>query len=256
MRPLLFAGALLLAGVGTAGGVYLAGTGGEEEVVQQLETATPSVSATPAGGTPSALQALTPGPGVTLWRWGNVTVLIPDTSDITAYPDTIYLDDTGSQSRPGLRVIKTDPDDSRISSYVLIDAEDATIFSQDIREEHQIDLELVLRTVGVSPFDSSTAPWPYNPDPPSDLSFSSSLGYHYPVPPRATGLYTYSAIADFGENAGGFVGIRNGRSVATVRWDRATGELAKDLSYVSPDERPVFRRWVDAVVLCSEEAPC
>jgi len=68
-KPLLGVGAFLLAGIGTAGAVYVASSGGEEEIVQQMETATPSGSAFPSptgtspptSGTPSA----TPAPSAT-----------------------------------------------------------------------------------------------------------------------------------------------------------------------------------------------
>jgi len=60
-KPLLAAGALLLVGIGTAGAVYVASSGSEEEVVQQVLTATATTS---ASGSPSPTASTSPSPTI------------------------------------------------------------------------------------------------------------------------------------------------------------------------------------------------
>jgi hypothetical protein len=252
MKPLLLGGALLLAGLGTAGALYIASLEGEGKAEPQThETAMPAA-------------ALTPGPDVSLWRWLDVTVLIPDGSGIRAFPDNIYFDPKGLQSRRALALRKDDPTDSDIHSYVLIDAIDGTIYRRRILDEHSAEIELVLSTVSVSKFDPVTAPWPYNGDPPeASLTESPSIR-----PDPATGMYVSFVTGDGGyrgvtptpvdcDRAWEGIQVNNGRSSAFIGRDARTGSLCKMLTNVQPEDLAAFERFLDRVAFCIyEQAEC
>jgi len=248
-----------LALLGTAGGIGLlvASSGGEEEVNKQVATP-PVVSAAPA---------LTPGPGVTLWRWMNVTVLIPSASGITAGPNVLYLDAQGTQSRQVLSVGKADTDDSEIFSYVQIDAQNGMVLSQQILDQHRAEIELVLATIAVSPLDAKTAPWPYNGEGPTNAPREAPFGISLIRPDPATGIfidYVYSADVGYRGGVtpapceGGSQGIqvRNGRSSAGFWVDAKTGSLCRNLTNVHPDDLAAFERYSADVKRCGTDVQC
>jgi hypothetical protein len=246
-----------LAGVallGAAGGVWLLVTaplGSEEEGVQQADTVTP------------AAPRLTPGPGVTLWRWMDVSVLVSNDSGIRATPDVTYFDDQGTISRDSLRIGKADPDDPDVVSYALIDAKDGTIHAMQINEGHRAEMELVLSTVSVSPLDPATAPWPYNGDPPDnwkDPTVALTGPWPYIPPDPGSGMYADFVSASFGcsghcpwvECALLFqsISVRNGRSQAFIGMDSVSGAVCKQLTTVHPDDLAAFERFLDLTEQC------
>ena len=252
-KPLLaLAGIALLGTAGVAGALFVAPLGGEEEAVRQAETVTP------------AAPLLTAGPGVTLWRWMDVSVLIPDDSGIRAVPDVIYFDDQGTVSREGIRVGKFDPNDSNMFSYALIDAKDGTIHSKQIREEHHAEMELVLSTVTISPFDPATAPWPYNGDPPAagnDPTAELIGPWAYVPPDPGSGMYA-EFVSGSGASSGEApppadcdrawegIGVRNGRSSGFIGQDARTGSICKKLWNVHPEDIASFQRFLDRAEGC------
>jgi len=251
-KPLLAVSALLVACIGTAGAYVIASPGGEEEVVQQVETATPSASPTPEPlPTVAPLPPPTLAPGVTLWRWVNVTLLIPDDSGVT-FEHTVIYSTAGEAVGQGIDVEKADASDPQVSSHILIDAQNGAIFQENVRDEHRALFDAVIATLVVITLDSSTAAWPYNGDPP-EARRENSLEFSFIRPTPDTGLDVYGGIGDPG---GAFVGITNGRSGATVSAKSDTAELVKDLTHVSPEDMATFQRWVDAVFPCNEGHPC
>jgi hypothetical protein len=245
------AGVALLGVAGVTGALVISRMGGEEETARQAETATPSAP------------LLTPGPGVTLWRWMDVSVLIPDDSGIRASPDVIYFDDQGTVSREGFRFGKFDPEDPNVFSYALIDAKDGTIHRMEIHEKHRAEMELVLSTVSVGPLDPATAPWPYNGDPPGPWNDpTTELAGPWPYIPPAPGSGMY---ADFTASAYGCSGtcpwvecellfesisVRNGRSHAFIGMDSVSGAVCKHVSNVHPDDLAAFQRFLDRTEQC------
>jgi DNA-binding CsgD family transcriptional regulator len=236
-----------------AGFLVVAPSGGEEEVVFQQD-----------GSVTPAASLLTPGPGVTLWRWMDVSVLIPDESGMRAWPDSVYFDD-GSESRPALIVVRDDDlADSANRSYASIDALTGKIHRSEILDEHRVEMELVLGTVNVSAFDPATAPWPYNSDPPPP----STTTWPSIRPDPATGMY-----ASFSQGVSGYSGtpppwvecelvlggisVSNGRSHAFVGLDPVSGAVCKDLSNVLPEDLAAFDRFLEREALCDlQNAGC
>jgi len=254
-RPLIALAGLIVAG-GTAGGAFLiASPGGEEEVLQQVETATPSgeasVTPTPMSPSPTVSPSLapgrTPGPGETLYRWVNLEVIIPDGSGISAGP--------GAVDYPGKRlhflIGKVDPEDSRISSTVVLDSETGAIVEEQVLDQHREEIDRVLATLSVSRFDRTTAPWPYNDEPTPDLVRQTDGGLSYIKPSPASGLYMGFGLADPG---GYFIDIRNERSTAFIQF-RPEGPVF-DTSSVHEEDKPAFDRWLAAIKRCGTEIEC
>jgi hypothetical protein len=251
VKPLWgLAGVALLGVAGVAGVVIVASSGGGEEVVQQVETATPAAE---GDGPPPSL---TPGPGVTLWRWMNVSVLIPDGSDITFGPQPIYLDAEGTQSRQGVSFGKADPERPDVYSQIVLDAENGTIFSERILDTHRSEMEQVRGTIAVGALDRGTAPWPYNGDPPQDATREAAFGISFIRPDPATGIIVEYVLNSFSgggstpadcEVLADTIGLRNGRSSAFIGLDARTGSLCKDFSEVLPDDAVAFERYSASV---------
>jgi hypothetical protein len=253
------AGPALLGTAGVAGAVIVGSSGGEDEVVQQVETATPRAE----GDRPAPL--LTPGPGVTLWRWMNVSVLIPDGSAITFGPQPIYLDAGGTQSRQGVSFGKSDPEHPDVYSQIILDAENGTIFSEQIVDAHGSEMEQVRGTISVGVLDRGTAPWPYNGDPPQDATREGAFGISFIRPDPATGIIVEYVSSSF---AGGVttpgdcevladtIGLRNGRSSAFIGLDARTGSLCKELSSVHGDDLAAFERYSADVRRCGDDTRC
>jgi hypothetical protein len=114
-KPLLAAGALLLVGIGSAGAGYVASSGGEEEVVQQVETSSPSPQ---ASATLEGTRTPTPSPIAT--RLATRTpVPLPSMLPIDVPSDwAVFTDDRVSEIifryppnwfRDGLRITSFDP---------------------------------------------------------------------------------------------------------------------------------------------------
>ena len=261
-KPLWVAAGVALLGIADGLAVLTAACGSEEDPVRQQESATPLVSVS------LPVPSLTPGPGVTLWRWVNVTVLIPDGSDITVGPQPIYLDPQGTESRQGLSFGKTDPEHPEINSQVRVDAENGTVVSQDIREQHRAVMEMVLATLAVSALDRSTTPWPYNGEPPQNGTREVWGGMSYVRPDPATGIIVETAIGSYargGESTPGeceiladgkAVAIRNGRSSAGIGLDATTHAPCKTLSHVLAEDLAAFERYFSDVKRCNEEIQC
>ena len=108
-KPLLAAGAFFLAGLGTAGVVYVASSGGEEEVVQQIATATPGASAS-TSPSPSAPPSPSPSLAATVTAAASASPQpVPEGWLIYSdphgrfelfYPPTWYVDDLGATFGP------------------------------------------------------------------------------------------------------------------------------------------------------------
>ena len=253
-RPLIVLAGLIVAG-GTAGGAFIiASPGGEEEVVQQVETATPSPEASVS---PLLSPLSTPVPtipaGATLWRWVNVTVVVPDNSELSVTQDSDPPGTIPPHVGPVLK-LSTHDSESGSSSSVVIDAETGAILRQDVRPEHRSEIDAVLNTLTVSPLDISTAKWPYSGELSADYPRETFGGMSFVRPAPDTGLVVGGAISDPG---GPGLRITNGRSSGVgVYVDDATGKLAVNTEYLLPEYEAVFMRWVDTVKLCGVEVSC
>ena len=241
-----FAGIALLGTAGAVGAVIGTSSGGEEEVVQQVETATPTKGAAKdPRTTPTGTPRPSAGPGETLYRWANLELLIPDGSGMAAGPGAGAI----SLVNHDFVLVKGEREDSRITSTVVIDGDTGAIVEEQVLEQHRQELDRVLATLRVGSFDRTNAPWPYNGEPSLDLVRERAGGVRYMRPSPSTGLYVGGGIGDPG---GEFTSIRNERSVAFVQRTPTTGEIVLDSTLVVEEDKPVFERWLATVR--SEEA--
>ncbi len=243
--------AVLAVGGSAAGaGVYLASGDQPVEEVVRPEVLQPSPTTSP-----QATALPTPAVAGQLWRWVNVTVVIPDGLGLfvnpTAYPAEIKPPKGGPVLE--LRRYRFVNGSSLISS-VLVDAENGVILAEDVRDEDRAVMDAIFMTMTVGPLDHATAPWPYNGEPTPDLPRERFENSSYIRPSVATGLHVYGGIGDPGAVA--FVALKNGRSVAFVSVDAATRELKEDTSNVLPEDLPVFDGWLATFRPCGTETPC
>jgi hypothetical protein len=170
-----------------------------------------------------------------------VTVLIPDGSGIVAGPDTGGR--LSSSGTVAFQIIKQDLADPSVSSYALLDAQNGSALSEEVRPEHRAAMDSVLSTVRVVPMDKATMPWPYDVDSASAPQ-REFMGFSLVEPSPVTGLYVSGGLADPG---GMFVSLTNGLSTAFVNVDQVTGKLQKDTSAVGVEDFPAFERWLATV---------
>ncbi len=242
MKSILLGFAGLFAAAGVATGAYVAiPDSGEEELLQDLPTATAATAASPSSLAPTSAPAITPGPGVTLYRWVNLTVLIPHGSGISAGPNF-----AGARlgQTVGFSIVEVDPNDSRIASTVVLDSETGAITEEQVLDQHREEIDRVLATLSVGPFERSSAPWPYIGEPTPDLVRETEGGISWIRPSPSTGLYVGWGLADPG---GFFIDLRNERSTAFASFNDAAGTLAFDTSAVAEGDLPVFERWLATV---------
>jgi hypothetical protein len=253
MKPVVIAPLVALAlAAGTAGAYFwVTSEGGEEEAAVAEPTPTPTPAAEPSA-TPSAVptEAPTPAPEGQLYRWVNVTVVIPEGSGIVAGPDY-----GGTVSSGGTLAFRIDWIDREYpyeaSSYVIIDADNGAILSQEVVAERRAAIDDVLASLEVSPLDTRTALWPYSDEPSPDLTRGNFGGMSFLRPDPSTGLYVSGGIGDPG---GVFVDIRNGRSAAFVLLK--DGRLSIEKTEVVPEDVEVFDRWLATVKLCGVDIQC
>ena len=247
IKPLwAVAGVALLGTVGIAGALVVASSGGEEEIVQQMETATP----TPGGakgprytptGTPSTQETPAgcdpnppPPPGTKLWRWGDLTVHIPESGiRVLGIPE--------QEGGPSLEISPlADPDHG-----IEIDARTGAVairVDDDAQADNEAEVNGVANAIKICPIDRSRAPWPYTGDPPATMPIS--LGkVRYVEPDPASGIQVLIG----GECANGCrdaVAVRSAHSTMDI--DVETGEMWPS-SNIAPGEREAFERYLASV---------
>jgi hypothetical protein len=136
IKPLwALVGVSLLGTAGVAGALVVASTGGEEEVVQQVETDTP---ASPCDPNPSSQ------PGMTLWRWGDMIIMIP--GGVLAYGDR------GAEGRPEFVIF---PEEYNQSYRTVVDALTGEIIavSNDYggATPKDAEIKMALKTMAIIP---------------------------------------------------------------------------------------------------------
>ncbi len=222
IKPL--AAAVLLAGAagGTAAGVYFAVPRTEEEVLpRQAEEATP---------TPFPVATL--GPVVHVVRWVNVTVAIPEGSSVIAIQGSGGFDVQTMELTLG----------PKFDTGVTINAETGAILEDSTRPQDGAEMDTVLATLTVSPFDPATLPWPYNGEPPAVPRVTRGRISYIP-PDASSGISIVPEIAQStGEPYSG-IDVSNGRSILKV--NVRTGAVA--ILLMHPDDEEAFNRFIGAV---------
>lgn len=223
-----------------------------EEAVPAETSASTATQASPsvapfASESSSATAAASPGTGETLWRWGNVTIVIPNDSGIIVNP--------GGDALAGLRaplaLSKLSSDDSFNSSLVWIDPDDGRVIEEDVLTQDRAAFDSVLATITVSPLDVKTAGWPYKEQPTTDLTRRSEGALSYISPSPDSGLYVAMGVSDPG---GPFIKIFNQQSAAFALLQ--DDSLVFDTSLVVEADMPVFKLWLAEVKPCDAEIEC
>lgn len=217
----------------------------EEEAVGETTTATAESMASPS----TSAQSATPVPEGTLWRWGNVTIIIPDDSGIGVSPDVAAL--AGVPMAP-FRLDKLNLDEPLNSSLVLIDANNGTVVERHVLAKDAPLIDSVLATITIGPLDPDTAGWPYREQPTPDLPRLSLAHVSYIRPSPDSGIYVGGGLGDPG---GPFIDIRNGRSTAFARIG-VDGSLEFDTSLTLEEDMPVFQRWLNETKRCDVDIDC
>jgi len=252
IKPLwALAGVALVGTAGVAGALVVASSGGEEEVVQQVETATPAASAQPSpdsttnpetpapSPSPGTCDSTTVAEGSNLWRWGDVTVQIPADSDIRAGGTTV-----GYDPRPAMQIPAGGG-----WGYTLIDAETGAIISQEPKGDYAAEIDSILATLDVCPLDRSTAPWPYNGTAPDGAR--QSIGYVSLIEPNpSTGIQVLAGKACGVSTQGDgrcrdFLEVKSAQS--TLYIDATTGEVIEESKKMTPEDEGAFQRLLATV---------
>ena len=243
MKPVwALAGIALLGTAGAAGVLVVASSGGEEEVVQQVETPTTDASVSALGTpdlspTPAIPPPPTPGPGSTLWRWVKISISIPDGSDLGFSPAHLPPQDNPPDGGPAVELTLYE---GEVTSNLWIDAETGIVLVDNVRGQDRAIFDEVLKTLVVGPLDAASASWPYSDDLASAQPREVWGKFSFVRPVPATGLFLDAWIAD--PCGVQLLSIKNGPSSASVRVDEATGTLKMD-SEVLPEDQAVFDRW-------------
>ena len=244
-----FAGVALLAITGVAGALVVTSSEGEEEVVQQVETATPTGGdAKDPRNTPTVPAVTTPSqpPGAVKWRWGNVTILVPDTPDINV------LSQSTPAGGPGIEIIRDTDHRDNIFSRIVLDATNGNIVINEVRSEDALAVDALLATLSVSSPDRSAA-WPYTGDPPPAIERKVYGAYSYFSPLPETGFHLSGGIGDPG---GEFIGLSSVGGAVVVSIDPRTGQLLLEYHVNFEEDRAPLERWVAEVEICGSETEC
>jgi hypothetical protein len=210
-------------------------------------TSTPAASSQTKGPTPTASAS------ETLWRWVNVSVLIPADSDVYVGTDQLFAEQKPPSGGPAVRLVRdTSPGDDKLS-VVVIDAETGTTVTDEVLDEDRDAIDRILETLYVGELDSSTAAWPYSGSISPDAPRETSGGMSFLRPDPSTGLQVYGGV---GDPFGAFIGLTNGRSTVVINVDPATGQLEVEYPRISDNDRPAFERWVGTINVCENEVKC
>ena len=212
--PLL--AAVAIGGATAGGGVYLASRG---ETVEEVPRPAADLQTTPTA-TPTTQPDEAPVKGQ-LWRWMNVTVVVPEGSIVTVGRGTVPTE-VRPEGGAGMDLTIPHGGDPASASSIGIDAVTGEIVFDWVKEEDRPAIEEVLRTLAVSPFDSGVKVWPYQEELPATAQRRVEGGMSYVVPDPASGVRFGGGVGDPG---GWFIEISNGRSTVLITRDTQTGIL-------------------------------
>ena len=255
MKPVIIAPLVALAlAAGGAGAYFWLTSGGSTEEVVRQPTPTPEASAS-ATVEPAGTATPSPAPEGQLWRWVNVTVVVPKGSPVSVgrgmIPSYIRPEDG-----PGMD-LTIDHGNGSVS-YVGIDAVTGEVVIDEVAEEDRPTIDQVLRTLAVSPFDTAANVWPYSDQLPSDSPRDSWGGLSYVLPDPASGTAITVGISDSfgGANDGPFIEVTNGRSTMQVSLDSQTGALSQQVVVLDTKDSIPFDRYVSTIEICGRDVEC
>ncbi len=251
----MLAAGLAVLGITAAGAWVVASPGGEEEVVQQVETATPSPdasetatpAASPAPGplielpSPSpSLAACDPNPpaplGTKLWRWGDLTIIVPD--EIQVQGDLFALD-----VQPNLILFPREVS----GAQTHIDARTGAVVRHDPQGDYEPAITAALATISKCPFNAAAAPWPYNGDPPvGPLLTLGHLSYLQPDPSSGMQAQTGGTCGTSTGASGCRDFLAIGSEHSRLYLDAETGQVIEGAK-IAPEDKQAFDRYLASV---------
>ncbi len=202
-------------------------------------------AAAPAATTSPAPIATTPTPAVKgqLWRWVNVTVVVPEGSPVTIGRGTIPEGLKG-EGGPGIGPTIDHGGVAEAASYVVIDAVTGEILQDRVSAEDRAAIDEVLKTLAVSPFDEADKGWPYQEQLTDNVERSGWGNVSYVIPGTASGVQVGSWL---GDPNGAFLNVSNGRSTILIMQDAETGALSQQAIELSPLDKVAFDRYFSSI---------
>lgn len=218
--------------------------GQDEEAVPPEATAAPTLTPVPAFPTPAVKGQL--------WRWVNVTLVLPEGSPVTIGRGTIPEGLKGAGG-PGMGPTIDHGGVAELASYVVIDAVTGEILQDRVSAEDRAAIDEVLKTIAVNRFDEADKGWPYQDALPAASERQVWGGMSYVIPDPASGVTVGGGINDPG---GPFIEISNGRSKIGITLDAETGELSPYPIALSPQDEAPFDRYLAAIQICGRDVQC
>ncbi len=218
----------IIAAVALLAMAFLASCGGS---VNDAVTPTPSETAAPARDTPTPIRE-----GLQVYRWVNVTVVMPDVPGLTVIRN--FGGPRGDT--PVLLVWSMD----RSEALLIIDAEKGWILEDRAEAEERAVIDSVLETLTFSLPDRRSLPWPYSGGPPNVPREKWGRIMYIPPDP-ATGLEVVTSIGD-GEGGGGSA-IQLTNTLSFLSIDADTGEVFAETTSILPEDKESFDRFLSTV---------
>jgi hypothetical protein len=211
---------------------------GDKTSVTAVASETAAVTAIPSTATPTPTLSPVPVlPGYTKYRWGDVTVVVPE--DFISVGRWVA---TKEENPPDGGLVINLVQGDIVSASVLLDASDGHV----VRESENLPAELrdAISTVRVDEPMEEPAPWPVGETPPrADKEVSGQIRYSRPEPTSGINLFLQCGEAAQPEESGCVLVITNGVSTAAV--DVTNGETKNNRT--SPSDAAVFDRWIASV---------
>lgn len=166
-------------------------------------------------------------------RWGNVTISVPEGSDVIVAREFEGPELNPPDGGPVLVLFKRE---SFPESLLLIDAETGEVLQDIIQAADRAAIDEVLATLKVSEQDIVRAPWPYGETPP-DVPRETWGRITFIPPDPASGITVRLLVNDPGPLS---LNITNGRSTLSI--DAETGTVIDETTLIVSNDKDAFDR--------------
>lgn len=209
----------------------------EPQDAAAVPTATASLAVSPSPDPPPATSPVPVPEGYTKYRWGNVTVVVPD--GVVSVVRTLAVPE---ENPPDGGLILYLVDGGITQNSVLVDADDGRITRQT--EAIGDNIKAAVETIRVGEPMKDPGPWPrFEEDPSTPKEIWHSLEYWSPHPESGIILIQECGEATDPAASGCAVAITNG--ISTLAVDTATGAVVSHDVLASDSE--AFNRWLASV---------
>jgi hypothetical protein len=198
-----------------------------------------SAPATQTVGPKATPAPRTPGPGETLYRWGNVTVIVPRDVGVSVTRLTAF----GTDDRPAVRIGRGD-------SVLVIDALTGALVERIVADTDRDGMENIRDTIEVTTsLALGSLPWPYGQAQPVDSKLHrGNLLYWEPHP--GSGLVVSFLARQFENGADEVLVIENLRSQRFVSVE--TGAVIHSNDRIDQEDLAAFERWTQAIEVVAQ----